>query len=605
MKKTIKLRLRILLVFTGFILVLTAVTTFLTVTKSLSIASDVYYRNGVMITNQVRNMINGDKFERLAKSLDEKDPYYEEIRLQMLRIRNETGVYYLYTIGQVGDVQRYVIDGSGEPGSDTFSALGDEAYPEDYGKFYFKTWETKSIQHTSLEKSEWGYLISVYEPIINSRAEMVGIVGVDFDAGFLYDSIKTQIIEQILLGILFSAAGVGIMYLITRLIFIRVDRISEVLGYIARGEGNLSTRITLRNNDEIDIMADLFNKTLDRICDMVTTIKAQTSNLFNVGNELSDNMMQTAAAVKEMTGNIQHIKDQALNQSASVTETNSTMEQVVANIDRLNTQVEAQTESVAQSSSAIEEMLANIRSVTETLVKNSGNVEHLITASDTGRTSLETVSMDIKQIAKESEGILEINAVLQSIAAQTNLLSMNAAIEAAHAGEAGRGFAVVAAEIRKLAESSSKQSKTISTVLKKIKAAIDEITKSTSVVIDKFQDIDRQVRTVSEQESNIRAAMEEQTTGSRQILDAMGKLQDITRQVKDRSEEMFEGSQQVIKESKNLTTATEEVNNDIAEIAAGAEYINSAVERVHAITTNNKEHISAMAKEVEQYKVEK
>jgi methyl-accepting chemotaxis protein len=336
---------------------------------------------------------------------------------------------------------------------------------------------------------------------------------------------------------------------------------------------------------------------------LILLIKNQTVNLFNVGNELSENMNQTAAAVTEITDNIKNIKGQVISQSASVTETTATMEQVVENIARLNVQVEVQTKNVSQSSSSIEEMIANIQSVTNTLIKNTENVQKLISASETGRTSVEEVSQDIQIIAKDSEGLLEINEVIENISSQTNLLSMNAAIEAAHAGEAGKGFAVVADEIRKLAESSGEQSKTISSVLKKIKESIDKIKKSTDVVLNKFQDIDSGVHIVSEQESNIRNSMEEQSVGSKQILEAIGRLQETTRQVKEGSMEMREGSKQVIDESKNLAAATQQITNGVNVMASGADYINSAVERVHTLTTNNREHIGTLSKEVESFKV--
>ena len=606
MKRTLKLQTKILLVFTVILLILSATTALLSVKKSQATALEIYVREGGKIAKKAAALIDGDKFEALSKSLNGKDVYYGETRLKLFEMWEEESVHYLYTIAPVGETgYSYIIDGSGEPDSDTFSYLGDEVNLEDYGQTFFDAWETKTTQHSPIEKNEdWGYLISVYEPIFNSRGEMVGIMGCDFDAMFLYDSIKSQIIQQAIIGILFAITGIVIMFILIRPIFTRLGSISEILKILAGGEGNLSERIKIKRNDEIGSMATLFNKTMDRICGMVSLVKNQTVNLTNVGNELSENMNQTAAAVTQMTGNIQRIKNQVLNQSASVTETNATMEQVVENIGRLNSQVEVQNENVTHSSSAIEQMLANVNSVTNTLVINTKNVEQLISASDMGRTSLEEVLRNIQEIERESKGLLEINALMENISSQTNLLSMNAAIEAAHAGQAGKGFAVVADEIRKLAESSSKQSNTISLVLKKITESIGKITKSTDIVLEKFKDIHAGVHTVSEQEANIRSAMEEQNTGSKQILESIGLLLDITRQVKEGSAEMLQGSHQVIKEGKSLTAATQQITGDINEIASGADYINSTVARVHSISDYNKEHIGALSKEVEQFKIE-
>jgi methyl-accepting chemotaxis protein len=190
------------------------------------------------------------------------------------------------------------------------------------------------------------------------------------------------------------------------------------------------------------------------------------------------------------------------------------------------------------------------------------------------------------------------------IASQTNLLSMNAAIEAAHAGEAGKGFSVVAEEIRKLAESSSAQSKTISAVLKKIKGSIDKVSESTGNTLVRFEVIDSDVKTVSEQEENIRDAMEEQNEGSKNILDAVGNLNEITMKVKAESEEMLDGSREVIKESRNLDHVTQEITGGINEMATGAEQVNIAVNRVNEISVKNRENIDLLVREVSLFKVE-
>jgi len=383
-----------------------------------------------------------------------------------------------------------------------------------------------------------------------------------------------------------------------------ITMVADNLKDISEGEGDLTRSIMIKSNDEIGLLARYFNNTLEKIKNLVLSIKKEAEKLSGIGTDLASNMNETAAAVNEITANIQSIKGRVINQSASVTQTNATMEQVTVNINKLNVNIEEQASHVSQASAAIEEMVANIQSVTETLVKNNANVNRLKEASEVGHSGLQGVSSDIQEIARESEGLMEINSVMQNIASQTNLLSMNAAIEAAHAGEAGKGFAVVADEIRKLAESSSVQSKTISSVLKRIKGSIDKITISTDNVLKNFDAIDSSVKTVVQQEDNIRRAMEEQGEGSKQILEGISNVNEITRKVKSGSSEMLEGANEVIRESVNLEKVTQEITSGMNEMASGADQINTAVHQVNEITIDNRQGIDTLIREVSRFKVE-
>jgi methyl-accepting chemotaxis protein len=367
---------------------------------------------------------------------------------------------------------------------------------------------------------------------------------------------------------------------------------------------DLTKRISICSVDELGTIAGMVNAFCDHLGDGIKNIKNEALILSGIGGDLSSHMNDTAAAVNEITANVQSVKARVLNQSAGISETHATMEQLVANISKLNTHVENQSGDISQVSASIEEMVANVGSVTETLVSNAVNVKTLQDAAEVGSMGLREVVADIQEIAQESEGLLEINSVMATIASQTNLLSMNAAIQAAHAGEAGKGFAVVADEIRRLAESSGAQSKTIGTVLKKIKGSIDKIKHSTENVLSKFDAIDSSVRVVAEQEERIRNAMEEQGMGSKQILEGSGRLNEITGQVKNGSHEMHEGAQEVIRESKNLEKSTAEISLGMNEMTAGTENINSAVNHVKEISGRNHEAIDVVIKEVSKFKVE-
>jgi len=406
---------------------------------------------------------------------------------------------------------------------------------------------------------------------------------------------------MLIIGLICAALGVIVAIVAGRSITNPITRMTQIVKLT--GSGDLTKHVHVKSKDEIGELANGFNNMLDNIKDLVTTIKYESERLSNIGNALTGSSGKTATAVAQITNNIQAIQNLAVNQSASVTQTNASIEQISGSIEKLNEHVEHQTDSVSRSSSAVEEMLANIQSVTQTLFRNTDKVNELTEASGVGRGGLQTVAQDVQEIARESEGLLKINTVMEDIASQTSLLSMNAAIEAAHAGESGKGFAVVAGEIRKLADNSSTQSKTIVSVLKKMKNSIDKISGSTDSVLEKFEAIDGGIRTVSGQEENIRGAMEEQGKGSKQILEAIEQLNEITRQVKNSSLMMLDGAKEIMSEGRNLSKATSEITVGMSEMAASAGQINAAVNEVNSISGENKEIIDNLVVAVSKFKV--
>jgi len=370
-------------------------------------------------------------------------------------------------------------------------------------------------------------------------------------------------------------------------------------------EGDLTRRVEFKHMDEIGVLAHDFDFMMDKIKTLVGVIKYKINALTNTGHELSSNMSKTSKAVDDILTNFEGMKGMTVKQDKSASEARGASKDIQNNIISLNTLIESLAKNINNSSSAVEEMTANINSVTKTLVENSKNVVNLTEASANGKNGLQTVAEKIIDIAHDSEGLLQINAVMDNIAAQTNLLSMNAAIEAAHAGEAGKGFAVVAGEIRKLAESSAQQSKTTAAMLKKIKASIDSITASSNEVLSRFGVIDDEVKTVSQHEQNIRNAMEEQGIGGKQILDSMLHLKEISVSVRKGSEEMLASGDHLTAQTDDFINISNSVVNGMNDIVNGAmQKIKVAVGLVDEMSRENNRNFDDLKVESEKFKVE-
>ena len=188
---------------------------------------------------------------------------------------------------------------------------------------------------------------------------------------------------------------------------------------------------------------------------------------------------------------------------------------------------------VNTSSAAVEEMIANIKSINTILLNNDEVMKSLVDETKYGYNEIASITELVNKIETESEHLIEMSNVIQQIASQTNLLSMNAAIEAAHAGESGKGFAVVADEIRKLAENSGKEAKKISVVLVNIKKLIDSTFSKMGIVQKEMEKIVSLSGDVKNQEDVVKNAISEQNDGGSLLLESLHTMKTNTENVVD------------------------------------------------------------------------
>ena len=405
------------------------------------------------------------------------------------------------------------------------------------------------------------------------------------------------------IGVVILLIALIIVYMVARAMVKPINVVVSALKDIAQGEGDLTVRLPVHGNDEVTDLSEYFNETIEKIGAAIKSVGTSSNTMEEIGTELASNMTETASAVNQISANIDGVKQQAMTQAASVTETAATIEEIVRTIKQLNNSIETQAASVAQSSSSVEEMVANIASIGQTLGKTDDVIRSLTTATGDGKATLVTSNTVTQKIAEESGSLMEASSVIQHIASQTNLLAMNAAIEAAHAGEAGKGFAVVADEIRKLAEESSTQGKTITATLKTLSGEIETLSASSKTVEEKFNAIFTLAEQVKDMSNWLTEAMREQENGSREVLTAIKSINTVTVEVQAGSEEMLKGGEGVAVEMRKLDDLTRVITESMNEMASGAVQINNAVQEVNEITQKNKRSIEALSLEVSKFKV--
>ena len=401
---------------------------------------------------------------------------------------------------------------------------------------------------------------------------------------------------------IFIVIVVLLIYFFAGTIVKPVKLVVNALKEIAHGDGDLTVRLPLVGNDEITDLARYFNETIEKIGKSIKQVGISSTSMEHIGNELATSMTETASAVHQISANIEGLKKQALTQAASVTETAATIEEIVRTIKQLHNSIQGQAASVAESSASIEQMVASLVEVNKTLVKTDEVIGTLTAATGDGRAAVGSAYTVTKKIAEESGSLLEASSVIQNIAGQTNLLAMNAAIEAAHAGAAGKGFAVVADEIRKLAEDSATQGKTITTTLKRLGGEIASLSASSKKVEEKFNAIFDLAERVKEMSSRLTEAAHEHESGSKEVLDAIREINMVTNQVNDGSAEMLRGSEQVAGEMQKLDQLTRIITDSMNEMASGAVQISNAVQEVNDISQKNKDNIQNLAAEVGKFK---
>lgn len=380
----------------------------------------------------------------------------------------------------------------------------------------------------------------------------------------------------------------------------RIKLTSRLLDDIANN-GDLTCRININMIDDFGVLISSVNTLIEKLSSMIKDLQAETHAVTESAGIISKSARYATGAIGVMNHSLQHIDENSKKQDELVEVTGENLVMLSDSIDTVKLHVTQQTEAVQSISNAISKMTDSISSVANTAKQAQDVSQGLSERSDIGNTAVEHAVSTMKEIQVVSEEVRKLLKVIQGIAAQTNLLSMNAAIEAAHAGEFGAGFAVVADEVRSLASSSSSSARNIQVKIKemmeKTAAGVEAITSAGTA----FQGIRDNVLENATLVKNIYDAMIQQNQGAAETKQAADDLVEAIHAIRDLAEEETEEAGKLRESMDAVVAASKSTVAAVQESMEATANMKVTVEKVDKSAEGNKESVEKIYNHVEQF----
>ncbi|MBB6478964.1 methyl-accepting chemotaxis protein [Spirochaeta isovalerica] len=416
------------------------------------------------------------------------------------------------------------------------------------------------------------------------------------------NSFRDRYIPILLAGLIIFLV---LIFISLRTLLKPLKRVESKIREISSGEGDLTQEVEIHSSDEVGKLATSFNSFISQLKVIVINIKKAASTTLKIKDDLGGNMMETVTVLEEISGNMSNMEGHINKLDENISTSVSAVGQIEKNISQLNDQMQEQSSMVRETSASVTQMISSIDNVSRITKVKSQSSEQLLATSEKGGEQLRrTGNIFRNEIGANVDKIGEMVAVISSISSKTNLLAMNAAIEAAHAGQSGLGFAVVADEIRKLAEESNRQVKEIKESIKGIISGIEQTERSMGETDSAFAVIGSEIREVVSALSEIFASTEELSIGGQQILEAMTSLNDITVHISTGSEEMLRGSADVNSAMNDVKRISHEVANGMREVVVNTEGVNRAMSSISRLSEDLGASSERLGNEINRFKTD-
>ncbi len=383
----------------------------------------------------------------------------------------------------------------------------------------------------------------------------------------------------------------------------RVRAIESAMGRMA--ELDLTVQLDgTAQRDEIGSLYRHTNAVLGSIREFMRTVRSASGQMTELQETLTQGSQQSAGALDQIDRTIKSIQEQFASLDESIGASAHAIAEITQRVEGLNTSIETQSSAIEESSASIEEFGTSIQNVAKLSEDRRARAEELAGVTGQAGERVATTNTIISGISEKIDDMLEIIQIINTISEQTDLLSMNAAIESAHAGEAGKGFAVVAEEIRKLAESTSENASQIDEALRWITGKISEALDASEQSQQTVEEINTDIRSFANAMAEISQSMDELRLGSREIMDASSEIRRVTGEVKEGSESIGAESENIRDAMGRVTDVSKSVRSSLEEISNGSSWILQSMTEISSVSERGREQMRDLDRLVDSFRTE-